>query len=190
MSGIVLVFTMASMVCLLLGDLNSAQAQNITNMTAMSGEMVELHEKHVLDKLIISQNIPLRGHLTVGDYILLMDLTPFATSVEGHNHIALKIPCNEKGMSELAIFTGVSPNLKTLDLGKGIDNGTLDGRNFDLSDEGKSCLYHEDLPNGVTDILLSNTSNHTINFDEGSYSVTLSIHGTAMQHLAANAIEK
>ena len=180
---------MASMACLLLEDLNSARAQNMTNMTAMTSETIESHEKHVLDKLIISQNIPLRGNLTVGDYILLMDLTPFATSVVGHNHIALKIPCNEIGIAELALVSGVSPNLKTLDLGKGIDNGTLDGKNFDLSDEGKSCLYHVDLPNGVTDILLINTSNRTINFDAGSYSATLSIHGTAAQHLAADEIE-
>ena len=46
---------------------------------------------------IFSQNIPLTGNLVKGDYILLMDLTPFATNVEEHSHIAMKIPCTEEG---------------------------------------------------------------------------------------------
>jgi hypothetical protein len=59
---------------------------------------------------------------------------------------------------------------------------------LDLSDEGKakSCLYHTDLPNDVTDIGLINTSNRTLDFDTGGYFVTVSIHGTAAQHLATN----
>ena len=52
----------------------------------------------VFDNLIISQHIPLTGNLVNGDYILLMDLTPFATSVEGHSHIAMKIPCDKDGV--------------------------------------------------------------------------------------------
>lgn len=187
---IALLLTIISFAFVLLGDINPARAQNMTDKTTMTGATMESHEKHVLDELIISQNIPLTGHLTIGDYVLLMDLTPFTTSVEGHNHIAAKIPCTEKGLSELTIFTGVSPNLKSLDLGNRIDNGTIDGKNFDLSDEGKSCLYHTDLPNGVTDIGLINTSNRTIDFNAGSYSVTMSIHGTAAQHLAADEIKK
>ena len=175
---------------LLLGFSNLASAQNMTNQMAMNNTTVPSHEKHVLDKLIVAQNVPLRGQLTAGDYILLMDLTPFATSVEGHNHIASKIPCTTEALPKVTIFAGVAPNLKSLDLGKAINNGTLNGKNIDLSDEGKSCLYHADLPNGVTDIGLINTSNRTIDFDTGGYSVTLSIHGTAAQHLAANETEK
>lgn len=175
---------------LLLGFLNSAWAQNMTNQVTMDNTTIPSHEKHVLDKLIVAQNIPLRGQLTDGDYILLMDLTPFATSVEGHSHIASKIPCTKEALPEVTIFVGVAPNLKSLDLGKAINNGTLNGKILDLSDEGKSCLYHADLPNGVTDIGLINTSNRTIDFDTGGYSVTVSIHGTAAQHLAANETEK
>lgn len=174
----------------LFGLSNSASAQNMTNQMSMNNTTVPSHEKHVLDKLIVAQNVPLSGQLTAGDYILLMDLTPFATSVEGHNHIASKIPCTTEALPEVTIFAGVAPNLKSLDFGKAINNGTLNGKNLDLSDEGKSCLYHTDLPNGVTDIGLINTSNRTIDFDTGGYSVTLSIHGTAAQHLAANETEK
>jgi hypothetical protein len=175
---------------LLLGFLNSVSAQNMTNQMTMDNTTFPSHEKHVLDKLIVAQNVPLRGQLTDSDYILLMDLTPFATSVEGHNHIASKIPYTKEALPEVTIFVGVAPNLKSLDLGKAMNNGTLNGKMLDLSDEGKSCLYHADLPNGVTDIGLINTSNRTIDFDTGGYSVTVSIHGTAAQHLAANETEK
>ena len=58
----------------------------------------EQHANHIFDNLITSQNIPLTGNLVNNDYILLLDLTPFATSVEGHSHIAMKIPCNEEGI--------------------------------------------------------------------------------------------
>ena len=53
---------------------------------------MQQHARHIIDNLIISQHIPLTGNLVKGDYILLMDLTPFATNVEGHSHIAMKIP--------------------------------------------------------------------------------------------------
>jgi len=147
---------------------------------------MQQHVKHIFDNLIISEHIPLTGNLVNGDYILLMDLTPFATSVEGHSHIAMKIPCNEDGIPKATVVTGVAPNLKSLDVGKAINNGTLNGKSLDLSDEGNSCLYHSQLPTGITDIALVNTSNETLNFDRGSYSVTVSVHGSAIQHLAAN----
>jgi hypothetical protein len=41
------------------------------------------HANHTLDNLIVSEHIPLIGQLSSGDYILLMDFTPFVTSVEG-----------------------------------------------------------------------------------------------------------
>jgi hypothetical protein len=147
---------------------------------------MQQHAKHILDNLIISQHIPLTGSLVNGDYILLMDLTPFATSVEGHSHIGMKIPCDKDGAPKATIVTGIAPNLKSLDIGKAINNGTLNGKNIDLSDEGNSCLYHAQLPTGITDIALVNTSNDTLNFDRGGYSVTVSVHGSAIQHLAAN----
>jgi hypothetical protein len=145
---------------------------------------MQQHAKHIFDNLIISQNIPLTGNLLNGDYILLMDLTPFATSVEGHSHIAMKIPCNKDGIPKATIITGIAPDLKSVDIGKAINNGTLNGKSLDLSDEGSSCLYHAQLPTGITDIALVNTSNETLNFDRGGYSVTISVHGSAIQHLA------
>ena len=66
------------------------------------------------------------------------------------------------------------------------NNGTLDGNSLDLSAEGNSCLYHAELPNSISDIALVNTSNQTLNFDEGGYySVTVSAHGTAIQHMSS-----
>jgi hypothetical protein len=116
-----------------------------------------------------------------------MDLTPFGTSVEGHSHIALKVPCNIDASPKITIVTGVAPNLNTLDIGSAINNGTLNGSsNLNLSDERRSCLYHAELPNGITDIALVNTSNGTLNFNEGGYSVTVSAHGTAIQHIGSN----
>ena len=44
----------------------------------------------------------------------------------------------------------------------------------------------ESLPKGVTDVILVNTSNGTLDFDEGKDSVTVSAQGTAIQHIAAN----
>lgn len=160
-----------------------------TTMPPMDNNVTTMqqHSKHVLDNLIITEHIPLRGQLNNGDYILLMDLTPFATSVEGHSHIAMKIPCNEDGSPKVTIVTGVAPNLNSLDIGRAINNGTLNGKFLDLSAEGKSCLYHTELPNGTTDIALVNTSNKTLSFDEGAYySVTITVHGTAIQHLGVN----
>jgi hypothetical protein len=121
------------------------------------------HAAHTFDNLTISEHIPLTGQLTNGDYILLMDFTPFSTSIEGHSHIAMKVPCNEDGSPKVTIVTGVAPNLKTLDIGNAINDGTLDGKNLDLSAEGRSCLYHAELPNGTTD--------------------TVSAHGIAIQHM-------
>src|SRR5215208_5423955 len=155
--------------------------------TAMNNNTAaQQHAEHILDNLVISEHIPLTGQLASGDYILLMDFTPFVTSIDGHSHIALKVPCNEDGTPKVTIVAGIAPNLNTLNIGNAINNGTLDGDSLDLSDEGNSCLYHAELPNNISDIALVNTSNQTLNFDEGGYqSVTVSAHGTAIQHMAA-----
>jgi hypothetical protein len=155
-------------------------------MSGMNDTATQQHAEHTLDNLIISEHIPLNGQLANEDYILLMDFTPFATSIEGHSHIAMKVPCNQDGSPKVTIITGVAPKLNTLNIGNAISNGTLDERNLDLSVEGRSCLYHTELPNGITDIVLVNTSNGTLNFDEGGYSVTVSAHGTAIQHIGSN----
>ena len=155
-------------------------------MPAVNSIATQQHAEHTFDNLIVSEHIPLNGQLTNGDYILLMDFTPFATSVEGHSHIAMKVPCNEDGIPKVTVVTGIAPKLNTLDVGSAINNGTLDEKNLDLSNEGSSCLYHAELPNGITDITLINTSNGTLNFNEGGYSVTVSAHGIAIQHIGSN----
>jgi hypothetical protein len=179
---------MSSVIILLtLPGMDNAYTQSMKMSTnTNSNSIVQQHTEHILDNLVISEYIPLTGQLAVGDYILLMDFTPFVTSIEGHSHIALKVPCNEDGTSKVTIVTGIAPNLNTLDIGKSINNGTLDGNSLDLSDEGNSCLYHVELPINISDIALVNTSNQTLNFNEGGYhSVTVSAHGTAIQHMGA-----
>ena len=179
--------TLATIIIISIADFGTIKAygQSMTATTpGMNNTIMQQHAAHILDNLIISEHIPLTGQLTSGDYMLLMDFTPFATSVEGHSHIAMKTPCNQDGSPKVTIVAGVSPNLSTLNMGNAINNGTLNGKNLDLSNEGKSCLYRAELPNGITDIALINTSNGTLNFNEGGYSVTVSVHGTAIQHIA------
>ena len=177
--------TLAAVITLLSDPgINNVFSQPISSMN--NTMPAQQHANHTFDNLIVSEHIPLIGQLSNVDYILLMDFTPFVTSVEGHSHIALKVPCNEDASPKVSILTGIAPNLKTLNIGSAISNGTLDGNNIDLSVEGKSCLYHAELPNNVSDIVLANTSNQTLNFNEdGYYSVTVSAHGTAIQHMSA-----
>jgi len=179
------VLTISSAIILLaLTGIDGAYTQP---MSTMNNNTAQQHAEHIIDNLVISEHIPLTGQLAAGDYILLMDFTPFVTSIEGHSHVALKVPCNKDGTSKVTIVTGIAPNLNTLNIGNAINNGTLDGKSLNLSAEGSSCLYHGELPNGVSDIALVNTSNQTLNFNEGGYSsVTLSAHGTAIQHLSAS----
>jgi hypothetical protein len=149
------------------------QATTTTNQTGgTEGEEYGEHEGE--ESLFISQHIPLTGQLENGDYLHLIDLTPFKTTAEGH--IAIKVPCDNDGKPLVTIITGVAPNFTTLDVGNSINNGTLDGRNIDLSVEGTSCLYHGEIPNGITDIALVNTSNQTLSFEAGGYSVAITAH--------------
>ena len=172
---------------LVLPGMNISYSQPMST-TTNNTTSPEQHAEHIIDNLVISEHIPLTGQLASGDYILLMDFTPFVTSIEGHSHIALKVPCNEDGTSKVTVVTGIVPNLNTLNIGSAVNNGTLDGDSrLDLSDEGNSCLYHAELPNNISDIALVNTSNQTLKFNEGGYpSVTVSAHGTAIQHIATH----
>jgi hypothetical protein len=176
------IITVAS---LYIGNLVKIDLYGQTIPTA-NNTTTQQHAEHTFDNLIISEHIPLNGQLANGDYLLLMDFTPFATSIEGHSHIAMKVPCNEDGSPQVTVVTGIAPKLNTLNIGNAINNGTLDDKTLDLSAEGRSCLYHAELPNGITDVALINTSNGTLNFNEGGYSVTISAHGTAMQHIGSN----
>ncbi len=157
-------------------------ASSTSNQTTSSSSEDE-EQQHEGENLFVSQHIPLTGSLMSGDYILLMDFTPFKISPEGHSHIALKAPCNESGGPEVTIVTGVAPNLTTLNMGPAINNGTLDGKSLDLSNEGTSCLYHTEIPANITDIALVNTSGGTLDFDQqGGYSVTVSAHAIVAEH--------
>jgi hypothetical protein len=182
-------FTISSAIILLtLPAMEDAytQTMSMSPTNNNSNNTAQQHAEHIIDNLVISEHIPLTGQLASRDYILLMDFTPFVTSIEGHSHIALKVPCNEDGTPKVTIVTGIAPNLNTLNIGNAINNGTLDGNSLDLSDEGNLCLYHAELPNNISDIALINTSNQTLNFNEGGYpSVTVSAHGTAIQHIGA-----
>ena len=131
------------------------------------------------ESLFISQHIPLTGQLQNGDYIHLIDFTPFNTTAEGH--IAIKVPCDNNGKPMVTVIAGVAPNFTTVDVGNAINNGTLDGRNIDLSVEGTTCLYHGEIPNGITDIALVNTSNKTLNFEAGGYTAAITAHATVSE---------
>ena len=181
-----LALAIVTVAALSISDLNENNLHAQTT-PAVNNTDPQQHGEHALDNLIVSEHIPINGQRTKGDYILLMDFTPFATSIEGHSHIAMKVPCNVDGSPKVTIVTGIAPRLNTLDVGNAISNGILDEQALDLSDEGRSCLYHAELPNNITDIALINTSNETLNFNEGGgYSVTVSAHGTAIQHIGSN----
>jgi hypothetical protein len=162
--------------------MNIAYSQTAVGNQTMATEEEEEYEEHEGEEsLIVSQHIPLTGQLKNGDYIHLIDFTPFNTTAEDHSHIAMKVPCDNDGKPMVTIITGVAPNFTTLDVGNAINNGTLNGGNLDLSAEGTSCLYHSELPSGITDIALVNTSNQTLNFDGGGYSVAITAHATVSE---------
>jgi hypothetical protein len=156
----------------------AATTATTTNQTGGTEEEEEYEEHEGEESLFISQHIPLTGQLQNGDYIHLIDFTPFNTTAEGHSHIAIKVPCDNNGKPMVTVIAGVAPNFTTVDVGNAINNGTLDGRNIDLSVEGTTCLYHGEIPNGITDIALVNTSNKTLNFDAGGYTVAITAHAT------------
>lgn len=153
----------------------------------MNNTTTQQHATHTFDNLIVSEHIPLDGQLDTGDYLLLMDFTPFARSVEGQSRITLKAPCEVDASPKIRVVTGGTSNLHTLNIKNAIIKGTLDGNNnLVLSELGRSCLYYAELPNGVTDIILENDSNGTLTFNERGYSVTVSAHGRAIQHIGSN----
>ena len=76
--------------------------------------------------------------------------------------------------SKIAVVTGGTSKICTLNIKNAIIKGTHDGNNnLVLSKLGRSCLYHTELPNGVTDIVLVNTSNGTLYSNERVYSVNV-----------------
>jgi hypothetical protein len=86
--------------------------------------------RHILLTILLFQSIsPLDGLLDTGDYLLLMDFTPFATSVEGQSRIALKVPCEVDASPKIRVVTGGTSNLHTLNIKNATIKGTLDGNN-------------------------------------------------------------
>jgi len=115
-----------------------------------------------------TETISLTGNLKKGDYKLLMDITPFE-SITGH--VAMKVPCDKDGETDIAILAGVAPAVAPITM------------NFvePLSDPGNSCLYHGDIGAGITDIALANTNDkNQVHFgpEEEGFSVTITIEGT------------
>lgn len=143
---VVLMMKIGIVTALFSSGIHNIYSQSVTDMTNTSQE----HAAHTIDNLVISEHIPLTGELAAGDYLLLMDFTPFSTSVEGHSHIALKVPCEQDTLPKVSIATGVAPRLKTLGLENAIMNGTVDDKEVALSTGGQACLFHSDLPNGIT----------------------------------------
>ena len=157
--------------------MNIAYSQTAIGNQTMATEEEEEHEGE--ESLFVSEHIPLTGQLHNGDYIHLIDFTPFNTTAEGH--IAIKVPCDNNGKPMVSVIAGVAPNFTTVDVGNAINNGTLDGRNIDLSIEGTTCLYHGEIPNGITDIALVNRSNQTLNFEAGGYTAAITAHATVSE---------
>jgi hypothetical protein len=110
--------------------------------------------------------VPLEGmSLDEAQFLLLSDTTPVRV---GAAHIAINVPCNDGGVSDIAVVAGVAPDLQIVPL------------DFvqELSFSVDNCLFHGDIPNNsdeVTDIAIVNIADaHTINFNSGNFA-TLSI---------------
>lgn len=82
LNRVVVSLTLAAVITLLNDPvINNVFSQPISSMN--NSMAAQQHANHTLDNLIVSEHIPLIGQLSSGDYILLMDFTPFVTSVEG-----------------------------------------------------------------------------------------------------------
>ena len=104
----------------------------------------EEHKKRIRVPFTTTETTVLEGTLDNGDFILLADITPFE-SITGH--VALRAPCNGAGSAgDLAIVAGVAPAVSGVSL-------DLVGP---LSALGSTCVYHGDLPAGITDVAIIN----------------------------------
>lgn len=141
----------------------AALDQNRATSQEMSAE--EMMEKEFGRHLVDTQTISLNGWLEKGDFILLMDITPYM-SEEGH--VAMKVPCGADGEQLLTLLAGVAPDVAPVEMDYVAP----------LSNPPKSCVYHTDLGEGITDIALANTSDDRIRFHgSAGYTVTITIHG-------------
>ena len=115
------------------------------NTASPSGQVV----RDTVTQLLEGKTLP------KGDFIHLYDSTPYKI-VTGH--VAGKLPCNSKSVSDVSVLVGQAPNFKA-------SNTNLVSQ---LSTPGKLCLYHVDLVSNstttVTDIAIKNNSTHDITF--------------------------
>ena len=153
---------------------NPAVSQEMETMSEHDEEMETMseHEEESGIRFVDTETIPLKGKLASGDFILLMDITGF---VSESGHVAMKVPCGPDGEQLLTIVSGVAPNVAPLDMDYVAP----------LSGPPNSCVYHGEIPEGITDIALMNTSDDAIWFvGQGSagYTVTITIVGIEAEH--------
>lgn len=86
------------------------------------------------DATTVQDSVLLLGIKTIGpkDYIHLYDTTPYMIM---NGHVAAKIPCDAKANATFQILIGKAPDLKPAEM----------EYISELSNPGKSCLYHVDL---------------------------------------------
>jgi hypothetical protein len=116
---------------------NLAQSQE--SMTTTTRDSVTL----VLDWTVIPSK----------DFLHIYDSTPYKIM---NGHIAAKLPCGDDGASEIKVVVGQAPDVKPVEME--IVN--------ELSNPGKMCVYHVDLPpegiDVVTDAALLNPTDKAI----------------------------
>ena len=116
--------------------------------------------RHMLNTI----HIDLAGKLAKGDFKHLIDTTPYMIT---DGHMAMKVPCGDKGEPLLTVLAGVAPDVKPVKLDM-VEK---------LSNPPFSCVYHGALPGASTDVALANTSDKVVNFrGSAGYGVTITIH--------------
>ncbi len=114
--------------------------------------------------MVQTVHIDLDGKLAKGDFKHLIDTTPYMIA---DGHMAMKVPCSDKGESLLTVLAGVAPDVKPVKL------DMLEK----LSNPPFSCIYHGVLPGSSTDVALANTSDKVVTFrGSAGYGVTITIH--------------
>ena len=150
------------------------EPSEISEAVAIKEELKVSVSKSELGKhLVDTETISLTGRLASGDFKLLMDITGYLSE---SGHVAMKVPCGSDGEQLLAIVAGVAPDVSPIDL----------DYVEPLSNPPFSCVYHGEIPEGITDIALINTSDERINFfgkSSAGYSVTINIHGFSGGHM-------
>lgn len=153
---------------MVLGLYAVSQNQAVSQEMEEESELAQELGKHLVD----TETIPLTGRLQPGDFKLLMDITGY---ISESGHVAMKVPCGPEGEQLLAIVAGVAPDVAPIDMDYVAP----------LSNPPDSCLYHGEIPEGITDIALINTSEERVAFfgmSSAGYSVTITIHGEAAEN--------